>query len=197
MAAELGGLLGVASSRPGRPRLRQGCRADDATAAEQVVKARLKASLVKASLPTMVDDPDMSVVASELQASLGLLVRRLRQPTRGELTLPEVSALSRLERAGSATTSDLARAEQITPQAMGMTLAGLEERGLVERCRDSADGRRVVMSATQDGKQALRDRRSARAEQLAKALADGGFSRAELMTLMAAAPLIERLGESL
>lgn len=128
--------------------------------------------------------------------------RHLRRLTLGlaalrELTLPEVSALSRLERAGSATTSELARAEQITPQAIGVTLAGLEERGLVKRRPDPADGRRVVMSVTKSGQRALRNSRSARAEQLAKALAAGGFTRAELETLMAAAPLIERLGESL
>ncbi|NEA52885.1 MarR family transcriptional regulator [Streptomyces sp. SID13666] len=145
----------------------------------------------------MVDDLDVSAVGSALQMSLGLLVRRLRQPVQGELTLPEVSALSRLERAGSATTSDLARVEQITPQAMGVTLAGLEERDLVERRPDPSDGRRVVMSMTKAGQRSLRDRRSARSEQLAKALVAGGFTRAELKTLMAAAPLIERLGESL
>ncbi|MCZ4095218.1 MarR family transcriptional regulator [Streptomyces sp. So13.3] len=145
----------------------------------------------------MVNDLDVSAVGSALQMSLGLLVRRLRQPVQGELTLPEVSALSRLERAGSATTSDLARVEQITPQAMGVTLAGLEERDLVERRPDPSDGRRVVMSMTKAGQRSLRDRRSARSEQLAKALVAGGFTRAELKTLMAAAPLIERLGESL
>ncbi|MFD3418213.1 MarR family winged helix-turn-helix transcriptional regulator [Streptomyces decoyicus] len=145
----------------------------------------------------MVDDLNVNAVGSALQVSLGLFVRRLRQPVQGELTLPEVSVLSRLERAGSATTSDLARAEQITPQAMGMTLAGLEERGLVERRPDPADGRRVAMSMTKAGQRALRDRRSARAEQLAEALVAGGFTRAELEALMAAAPLIERLGESL
>ncbi|WP_329170284.1 MarR family transcriptional regulator [Streptomyces decoyicus] len=145
----------------------------------------------------MVDELNVNAVGSALQMSLGLFVRRLRQPVQGELTLPEVSVLSRLERAGSATTSELARAEQITPQAMGMTLAGLEERGLVERRPDPTDGRRVAMSMAKAGQRALRDRRSARAEQLAEALVAGGFTRAELETLMAAAPLIERLGESL
>ncbi|MGY5128200.1 MarR family winged helix-turn-helix transcriptional regulator [Streptomyces nigrescens] len=145
----------------------------------------------------MVDELDVSAVGSALQVSLGLFVRRLRQPLPGELTLPEVSALSRLERAESATTSELARAEQITPQALGMTLAGLEERGLVRRRPDPADGRRVVMSVTEDGQRELRNRRSVRAEQLAEALVAGGFTRAELETLRAAAPLIERLGENL
>ncbi|MFE4256639.1 hypothetical protein ACFRU3_45985 [Streptomyces sp. NPDC056910] len=50
---------------------------------------------------------------------------------------------------------------------------------------------------TETGQRALRGRRGARAEQLAKALDDGGFARAELETLRAAAPLIERLGENL
>jgi DNA-binding MarR family transcriptional regulator len=145
----------------------------------------------------VVDDLDVTAVASALRVSIGLFVRRLRQsPVAGELTLPEVSALSRLERAGAATTSDLARTEQISPQAMGSTLAGLEARGLVERRRDESDGRRMAMSVTKAGQRALRDKRSARTEQLAKLLA-GGFTRDEIETLMAAAPLIERLGESL
>jgi DNA-binding MarR family transcriptional regulator len=136
-------------------------------------------------------------VASALQVSIGLFVRLLRQsPVEGELTPPEVSALSRLERAGAATASDLARAEQITPQAVGATLTGLEERGLIERRPDPDDRRRVLLTVTRAGRQTMRSKRSARAEQLARALSDG-FSPEELATLMAAAPLIERLGTRL
>ena len=145
----------------------------------------------------MVEDLDVNTVAAALKVSIGLFVRRLRQSTvQDDLSVPGISALSRLERAGSATTSDLARVEQITPQAMGATLAALEERGLVERRRDPSDGRRVTMSVTEAGQQALRNKRSAQTEQLAKALASG-FTQAEVETLRAAAPLIERLGESL
>jgi DNA-binding MarR family transcriptional regulator len=144
----------------------------------------------------MVEDLDVDSVAAALKVSIGLFVRRLRQSSiQDDLSLPELSALSRLERAGSATTSDLARVDQITPQAMGATLAALEERGLVERRRDPADGRRVAMSVTEAGRQALRNKRSAQTGQLAKALASG-FTQAEVETLRAAAPLIERLGES-
>ncbi|EXU64354.1 MarR family transcriptional regulator [Streptomyces sp. PRh5] len=145
----------------------------------------------------MIDNLDVNVIASELQSSLGLFVRWFRRPSQGEPTLPEISALSRLEHVGSATASDLARAEQITPQSMGATLAGLEERGFVERRPHPLDGRRVVMSVTGAGRLALRNRRGTRAEQLAKALLAGGFTRAELDTLAAAAPLMKRLGESL
>ena len=145
----------------------------------------------------MNQDPDPEDVAAALRVSIGLFVRRLRQaPVQGDLTLPEISALSRLDRAGPATPGQLAKVEQISPQAMGVTLSGLEERGLVKRRPDPADGRRAVMSLTEAGRRAVRDKRTARNEQLAKALSDG-FTRAELQTLMAAAPLIERLGESL
>jgi DNA-binding MarR family transcriptional regulator len=52
------------------------------------------------------------------------------------------------------------------------------------------------MSLTEAGRGVLRNKRNARAEQLAKALS-AGFTRSELATLRAAAPLIERLGQSL
>jgi DNA-binding MarR family transcriptional regulator len=90
----------------------------------------------------------------------------------------------------------LARVDQITPQAMGVTLASLEERGLVERRPDPSDGRRSSMSLTTTGQQALRNKLSAQTEQLAKVIADR-FTVAEVEILRAAAPLIERLGEGL
>lgn len=145
----------------------------------------------------MVDELDPNAVAAAIQVSIGVFTRQLRQaPVEGELTFSELLALSRLDRVRSATTSDLARAEQITPQAMGATLAVMEERGLVERRPDPFDGRRVLMSMTKDGEQALRSRRDARTEQMARVLANR-FTRAEMKALMAAAPLIERLGEGL
>ena len=145
----------------------------------------------------MSDVPDADEVAAALHVSIGLLRWRLRQgQVTGELSLPERSAMARLDRCGPATPSALARLEQITPQGMGATLAGLEARGLVERRPDPADGRRAVMSLTETGRQALQDRRNARTEQIARALA-AGFTPDELATLLTAAPLIERLAQSL
>ena len=141
--------------------------------------------------------PDVHEVARALRVSIGLLLRRLRQaPADGELTLPESSALMRLDRGGPATSSALARLEQISPQSMGATLSALEVRGLVERRPDPADGRRVVMSLSEAGLQALRNKRNARVEQLARALSSG-FTDSELQQLMAAAPLLERLAQSI
>ncbi len=145
----------------------------------------------------MPGETDVHDVAAALRVSIGLLLRRLRQVRpEDELSLPESSALARLDRAGPATPGALAKLEQISPQSIGATLGALEGRGLIERHPDPADGRRVVMSVTAAGLEVLRSRRSARAEQLAQALA-AGFTPAELSQLAAAAPLLERLAHSI
>lgn len=138
---------------------------------------------------------DVDQVANALLLSIRLLVRQVRQVREGELTMPESSALARLDRGGPATASALAKQEQIRPQSMGATLAGLEARGLVARRPDPDDGRRVVLSITGSGLAQLRTRRDARTERLAAALRDGGFTDAELRQLLVAAPLIERLAQ--
>lgn len=144
----------------------------------------------------MAPAPDFDDLATALYDGMGLVARRLRQaPAPGELSLPERSALGRLDRTGPATAADLARTEQITPQAMGITLAGLEERGLVERRPDPRDRRRVVMALTEAGAEVVRRKRDIRARQLAVAL-EQRFTTAEVATLAAAAPLIARLAES-
>lgn len=145
----------------------------------------------------MHQDPDANDVARALRVSIGLLRRRLRQAqAEGELTLPETSALARLDRGGPTTATALAKLEQISPQSMGATLGALEARGLVERRPDPEDGRRAVLSATEAGLQVLWHRRNAMTEQLAQALATE-FTRSELEQLMAVAPLLERLAQSI
>jgi DNA-binding MarR family transcriptional regulator len=143
------------------------------------------------------EEPEVEKVAGALQMAVGLLRRQLRQrQPEGELTFPETAALARLDRGGPTTSAALARLEQISPQSMGATLAGLEARGLVERHPDPGDRRQVVLSVTAAGLEVLSQRRGERTEQLAHALSTG-FTRSELKVLMAAAPLIERLAQSL
>jgi DNA-binding MarR family transcriptional regulator len=145
----------------------------------------------------MRQDPDPEQVAAALRVSIGLLRRRLRQAkAEGELTLPETSALARLDRGGPTTAGALAKLEQISPQSMGATLGGLEARGLVERRADPEDGRRAVISISAAGLQMLQNRRDAGTELLAQALSTG-FTPAELKQLMAAAPLLERLAQGI
>jgi DNA-binding MarR family transcriptional regulator len=141
--------------------------------------------------------PDVTEVAAKLRVTVGLLVRKLKQaPGSGELALAESSALGRLERNGPATSSDLARVERISPQSMGVTVAALLERGLITRSRDPEDGRRIVLSITEEGRRTVHDRRGARTELIAAALRDG-FSDDELGQLLAVTSLLERLAEKL
>ena len=140
--------------------------------------------------------PDAHEVAAALRVAIGMLYRRLRQATPSELTLPESATLSRLERGGPASSSELARYDRISPQSMGVTVAALEDRGLIERRRDPDDGRRIVLSVTEAGRQLIHDKRGARTGQIAAALSDG-FSGDELTRLKAVVPLLERLAEKL
>ncbi len=141
--------------------------------------------------------PDVDQVAGALRVSVGLLVRRLRQvQVDGELTLSETSALARLDRGGPATSSALAKLEQISPQSMGATLAALESRALIRRRPDPEDGRRVVLELTASGRKLLWNRRNTRTQTMAEALADG-FTDDELAQLMSAVPLLERLAQKL
>ncbi|WP_406452875.1 MarR family transcriptional regulator [Streptomyces sp. NBC_01622] len=143
------------------------------------------------------EDLDPDAVASALLASIGVLVRRVRHmPVGGGLTMPERAALAQLDRSGPTTSSALARDAQITAQAMGATLSALRTRGLVERRPDPEDGRRVVLTVTDEGRQALRNKRNARAELLGRALTGGTFTPTELKQLAAAAPLLERLAQN-
>jgi DNA-binding MarR family transcriptional regulator len=145
----------------------------------------------------MSENPPVVDVAAALQMSIGLFVRQMRQKrTAGDLSLPAASALKRLDRDGPTTVTALAKSEQISVQSMGTTLGALEERGLIERRADPSDGRRAVLSITEAGVGALGDKHNARTEQLATALS-AGFTAQELRQLMTAAPLIERLAQSL
>ncbi len=145
----------------------------------------------------MTREPDVSDVAVALRDSIGLLLRRMRQQQPdGALTLPEGAAMTRLNRGGPTTSSALAKLEQISPQSMGATLAGLETRGLVARHPDPEDGRRVVLSVTEAGQRILQDKRNARTDQLAQALS-AGFTPDEIRQLAVAAPLLERLAQTI
>lgn len=144
-------------------------------------------------------EPDESAVlraACDLRVALGRLVRRLRQAhAPGELTLSETSVLSRLDRDGPATPGALADGERVRPQAMGATLAVLEQRALVTRTADPDDGRRVLMSTTPAGSRLLTDRRSASTQLMATALA--GFTAEEQRRLLDVIPLLERMADQL
>ena|ERR1700754_2950236 len=139
---------------------------------------------------------EIESTAAALQIAVGRLVRRLRQThVPGDLTLSEASVLSRLDRDGATTSSELANGERVKPQAMGATIQTLEQRALVSRAPDPDDGRRVVITITPDGRRLLTDRRSLKTHALAEAI--GHLTDDEQRALNEAARLLDRLAEQL
>lgn len=131
-------------------------------------------------------------LGGDLRIAVGRIARRLRQAHQaGDLTFSEVSVLSRLDRDGSASPGALAEMDGVRPQAMTATVGALERRGLVTRSADAQDGRRVLISVTQEGIQVLTDIRRASTVRLAGGL--GQFTPQELERLEQAVPLLERL----
>lgn len=140
---------------------------------------------------------DAAEVAAALKLAVGRIARRVRQAHAvGDLALSEVSVLARLDRDGAASPGALAELERVRPQAMATTLAALEERGLVNRGQDAADGRRAVMTVTGAGRKVLADRRSESVRRLTSVL-EKEFTPAERQTLLAVLPLLDRVAERL
>ena len=135
--------------------------------------------------------------AGRLRVAVGAFKRRVREASAaGELSGPQLTALSRLDRQGPVTTAELARREQISPQAMGATIASLEDLGLVARSADPADGRRSILSLTPEGLAAIRSGRNALVDRITVVLEES-FTVEETEVLNAAAPLIQRLADLL
>jgi DNA-binding MarR family transcriptional regulator len=141
--------------------------------------------------------PGVRETASRLRVAIGAVKRRIRETSAaGELSIPQLTALSRLDRLGAMTTAELARREQISPQSMGATIAGLEKLGLVARNADAADGRLSILGLTPEGLTAVRSGRNAVVDRIVAVL-DESFTDEETGILAAAAPLIERLADLL
>jgi DNA-binding MarR family transcriptional regulator len=141
--------------------------------------------------------PDVRETANRLRVAVSAFKRRLQEASAdGELTNPQITALSRLDRLGPMTTAGLARREQITPQAMGATIASLEKLGLVARSVDAADARLSILRLTPEGLAAVHSGRNAVVDKVT-AILEESFTGAEIEAIAVAAPLIERLADLL
>jgi DNA-binding MarR family transcriptional regulator len=137
----------------------------------------------------------LATAVADLTVAVGQLLRRLRSETNSsELNLSQHSVLSRLDQLGAMTTADLARAEAMKPQSMGAILASLEQEGLVHRQPHPTDGRQILFALTGAGAEVRRQRGAAKREWLLAAMAK--LEPAELQAVIAAIPLIKRLGDS-
>ncbi len=141
-------------------------------------------------MPTTVE---RTRTASELRLVLGQLVRRLR--AENTLPLQHLTVLSRLERDGPHTTSELAAAERVRPQSMAQTLADLGKEGLIERRPDLVDRRQVILDLTAEGRRTIAADRRRREGWLARAIEDE-LTPDEQDTLASAVELLRRITDT-
>jgi DNA-binding MarR family transcriptional regulator len=139
--------------------------------------------------------PGVDAAASDLLSACGQLVRRLRAESNNqELSWSQMAVLIRLEEGGPSSIADMARAELVKPQSMGVTLSVLEEEGLVERRPHPTDGRQFLFALTAAGVEARRRVRAAKRTWLAGAVAT--LTDDEQRDLLVAAAVIRRLADS-
>ncbi len=135
---------------------------------------------------------DTTRLASELRIVLGQLMRRLRVEHR--FPLSQGAVLGRLDREGTRSIGDLALAERVRPQSMTQTISDLESEGLIARRADPADGRRILVELTEQGRETLAADRRQREGWLARAIAED-LSAQEQQVLSQALSLLRRLAE--
>ena len=141
----------------------------------------------------MPDTADPTTAAREIRVVVGRLRRRLKELAgQHQLTPSQVSVLSRIDKGGPASASELAAAERIRPQSMATILAALEEQGVIRRDPDPRDGRRQLVSIAPAGWEKIEGDRQIREEWLARALRER-FTEAERRTLREGLALLDRL----
>jgi len=111
--------------------------------------------------------------ATDVRIVFGRVKRRLKElAEQDDLTPSQSSVLSRIDKDGPASASELAAVERVRPQSMAAILAALRDADLIERHPDPQDGRRQVVSLTTAGRHRLQGDRQVRQEWLARALQD-------------------------
>ncbi len=139
---------------------------------------------------------EVSATATELRLVVVQLLRRLREQAPGsDLTKSQSNALSRIEALGSATATELAKAEGMRPQSMASIVAALQSFGLVEGSPDPRDGRKTVLSLTEQAREEFRTGRLAKEDWLTEALTSS-LTPEEIARVAEVVPLLRRLGQA-
>lgn len=113
---------------------------------------------------------DLSRPAGDLLELVTLVVKGVSG--RRDLSLTAVATLSSLDRQGPQRITTLATAEGVSQPSMTQLIQRLEQRGLVARGSDPADGRVALVTVTDQGRAALAARRKRSAERIAGLLSD-------------------------
>jgi DNA-binding MarR family transcriptional regulator len=132
-------------------------------------------------------------LAQDLREVLGRVVRRLRAEPGPPVA--QAAVLSRLDRRGPASVSDLAAADRMRPQSMAPIVRELETSGLVTRRPDPSDGRRMLVELTAEGRATLTDLRARRVDWLTRAL-ESELTAREREELRRAVALLGRVADA-
>ena len=134
--------------------------------------------------------------ASDVRVIIGRVRRRLKElASQDDLTPSQTAVLSRIDKEGPASASELAAAERVRPQSMAAIIGALREADLIERHPDPEDGRRQVVSLTTSGRHRLQGDRRVRQEWLAQALQEH-CTESERQTIIKALVILDRAVEA-
>jgi DNA-binding MarR family transcriptional regulator len=133
---------------------------------------------------------------TRLRIALGRISRFLDRGSRGDrLTRTQASVLASVARLGPIRLSELADIEGVNPTMLSRIVAKLEDAGLFQRLPDPADGRAVLVEATDAGRAEQLRLRAERTELLTARLA--ALPPARASELLTALPALESLADEL
>jgi DNA-binding MarR family transcriptional regulator len=139
---------------------------------------------------TRTAEPAVEALTHDLWSALTPLIRRMFASY--SMPYTQMSVLSRLDRCGPATSSELAVLQHVRPQSMAATVGELESAGLVGRTADPDDGRKVLVTVTNEGRETLA-RERANSQQWLRAALGERLNPAEQADLARVVSLLERL----
>ncbi|MCD2115976.1 MULTISPECIES: Rv0880 family HTH-type transcriptional regulator [Rhodococcus] len=106
---------------------------------------------------------DTRALAGDLSLVVVRLTRHLRgRRTDSRVSLTQISAMATLAQEGAMTPGALAARERVQPPSMTRVIASLHELGLVERTPHPTDGRQIIVTLSEAGRELLADEAQAR-----------------------------------
>ena len=135
---------------------------------------------------------DLSAAASQMRIATFRLARRMRtQKAVDSMSDGQFAVLAGLSIHGPHTLGELADRERVSAPSMNRTVNCLQDSGYVQRSADESDGRKVVISLTDEGRSVVEEtarRRDAWVEEALDAL-----TPQERQTLAEAAEIMQRM----
>jgi DNA-binding MarR family transcriptional regulator len=142
--------------------------------------------------PSTLPADDLSAAASELRIATFRLARRMRtQKAVDSMSDGQFAVLAGLFIHGPHTLGELADRERVSAPSMNRTVNCLQESGYVRRSADETDGRKVVISLTDEGRSVVDETARRRDAWVEEALA--ALTPRERGTLAEAAEIMQRM----